>query len=143
VVACGGSVIVDFGAANAIVVSGGSEPAFDLVYYEMENPANNIQLDWVLLEVGPSSSGPWTQVFYWGDGILDANSNIGQAGYGSAGESDNQLIRLVELYNGNTTGVAIDVDAVAPAGTYQWLRITTPLGGNNDGAEVDSVQSLP
>ena len=142
-VGCGQNIVVDLGAANAIVVTGSTEPAFDLVYYEWENPANNINLDWVIIEVSTSSSGPWVQVFNWGNDILDANTNIGQAGYGAGSEPDNNPIPFADLYGGNSPGIAIDIDAFAPAGTYQWLRIMAPLGGDNDAAEVDSVESLP
>ncbi len=136
-------MIVDLGAPNAITVNGGAETAFDLVYYENENPATMINLDWVIVEIGRSDSGPWVQVFYWGDGLLDSNTNIGQAGYGAGSEPDNQPIPFADLYGGNSPGVAIDVDAFAPTGNYRWLRITTPLGGDNDAAEVDAIMSLP
>lgn len=126
-----------------IVVAGGTEPAFDLIFYEHENPAFTVNLDWVIVEVGSSASGPWYQVFYWGDDIVDANTNIGQLGYGSSGEPDNQPIPFADLYGGNSSGVAIDLDAVVPAGSYQWVRITAPLGGANDAAEVDAVDALP
>ena len=117
------------------------DPAFDLVYYEYENPANHINLDWVIVEIGSSSSGPWTQVFYWGDNNLDGNTNIGQAGYGAGSEPDNHQIPFADLYGG--PGVAIDVDAMAAPGTYRYVRISAPLGGDNDAAEVDSVETLP
>lgn len=138
-VGCGQSIVVDLGVANAITVTGVLEPAFDLIYYEFENPTDNINLDWVIVEVGTSDTGPWIQVFYWGDDILDSNTNIGQAGYGVVSEPDNHTIPFSDLYGGNSPGVAIDIDAVAAAGTYQWVRITTPLGGANDAAEVDSL----
>ncbi len=102
-----------------------------------------INLDWVIVEIGRSDSGPWVQVFYWGDDLLDSNTNIGQLGYGAGNEPDNFPIPFVNLYEGNSPGVAIDVDAFAPSGTYRWLRITTPLGGENDAAEVDAIRTLP
>ena len=102
-----------------------------------------INLDWIIVEVGRSSSGPWVQVFNWGDTVLDSNTNIGQAGYGASGELDNQPIPFTDLYQGSSPGIAIDVDAFAPAGNYQWVRISSPLGGDNDPAEVDSIKSLP
>lgn len=136
---------MDLGSSSAIDVAGGTETAFDLVYYEFVNPPNHISLDWVIIEIGTTNSGPWIQVFYWGDDVLDGNTNIGQAGFGGPGnEPDNEQIHFSFLYNG--PGVAIDVDAVSPpppVGTYQWVRISTPLGGDNDAAEVDSLESLP
>lgn len=131
------------GAPNAITVNGGADTAFDLVYYENENPATMINIDWVIVEIGRSDSGPWVQVFYWGDDLLDSNTNIGQANYGNGSEPDNHPIPFSDLYGGNSPGVAIDVDAFAQKGNYRWVRITTPLGGDNDAAEVDAIMSLP
>lgn len=142
-IGCGESLVVDLGAVKAIVVAGGVEPDYDLIFFELENPATTVNLDWVIVEVGTSASGPWYPVFYWGDGIVDTNSNIGQLGYGLGGEPDNQPIPFADLYGGNSAGVAIDLDAVVPAGSYQWVRFTAPLGGANDAAEIDSVDALP
>ena len=142
-IGCGQNLVVDLGAVKAIAVTGSAEPAFDIVYYELENPATNVNLDWVIVEIGTSPSGPWHQVFYWGDDILDANTNIGQLGYGAVSEPDNQSIPFADLYGGNSPGIAIDVDAVVPAGNYRWVRITAPLGGANDASEVDSLGVLP
>jgi hypothetical protein len=121
----------------------GDEPAFDFVYYEMENPANHMRLDWVIIEASVNGVDGWTQIFNWGNGVVDLNSNIGQLGYGSGGESDNYQIPITDLYGGNSTGVAIDLDAVVLPDTYQWIRIYSPTGGDNDGSEVDSIQVIP
>jgi hypothetical protein len=106
-----------------------------------------ISLDWVIVEVSKNAGGPWTPVFNWGDNIVDSNTNIGQAGYGAAGEADNQQIPFSALYGSGSlqTGVAIDVDAVAlpGPGIYRWVRIRSPLGGDNDSAEVDAIEVLP
>jgi hypothetical protein len=124
-----------------IIVNGSPDASYDLVYYENENPANNIMLDWVILEIGNCSSGSWYPVFTWYDGIVDTNTNVYAAGYGN-GEQDNKLIPTSAL-SPYQTGIAIDVDAVAPPGMYNCVRIQSPLGGDNDPAEVDSVQVLP
>jgi hypothetical protein len=43
-----------------------------------------------------------------------------------------------------TTGIAIDIDGVAPAGTYQYVRIYSPPGGPDGyGPEVDAIEVLP
>lgn len=131
------------GSSRAIAVSGSPEPAFDLVYYEFENPIWNINLDWVIVEVSTNGTEPWFPVFNWGNNIVDGNTNIGQAGIGDGNEPDNQPLPFSVLYNGNSPGIAIDIDEVVPADTYQWVRIWSPLGGDNDGAEVDSLQPLP
>lgn len=98
-------------------------------------------LDWVIVDVcADSSCSTAYTVFYWGNATADFNTNIGALGYGPP-ESDNQLIPSTDLWG--STGIAMDVDAVAPAGAYQWIRIQTPLGGANDPAEVDALEVLP
>jgi hypothetical protein len=95
----------------------------------------------VIVEVSASPAGPWYEVFNWYNGILDANTNIGAAGYGASGEPDNAAILAADLWN--SSGVAIDISAAAPAGTYRYIRISSPLGGGNDGSDVDSLEVLP
>ena len=99
-------------------------------------------LDWVIIEVRNCSGGSWYPVFSWYDGIVDNNTNVATAGF--SGEQDNKLISTGALYGSPyQTGIAIDVDAVVPPDTYNCVRIRSPLGGDNDPAEVDSVQVLP
>jgi hypothetical protein len=131
---CSGSVSVYLGSTPLIIPHGG----YDLVDYESPS-APGILLDWVIIEVGLTSGGPWFTVFNWGDGPIDANTNIGALGY-SPGEPDNQAIPSSDLWGG--LGIAIDVDAVAPAGTYWWVRASAPPGCN-DPAEVDAIEVLP
>jgi len=98
-------------------------------------------LDWVIVDVcADSSCATSYTVFYWGNAFADPNTNIGALGYGPP-EADNQSIPQTDLWG--STGIAIDVDAVAPAGTYQWIRIQSPLGDANDPAEVDALEVLP
>lgn len=131
---------------TSIFVSGASEPSYDLVYYERENPVGSISLDWVIVEIGNCSTGSWHTVFNWYDNVLDGNTNIAVAGYG-VGEQDNKIIPLSALYGSTPykTGIEIDVDAVRPSPgvVYNCVRISSPLGGDNDAAEVDAVQVLP
>ena len=110
-IGCGQNLVVDLGAVKAIAVTGSAEPAFDIVYYELENPATNVNLDWVIVEIGTSPSGPWHQVFYWGDDILDANTNIGQLGYGP---SASQTISL--------SPSLICMGAIRLASLLMWMR---------------------
>jgi hypothetical protein len=104
-----------------------------------------ISLDWVIVEVSPTGqSGTWTRIFYWGDHVHDAHTNI-PIGYvaDADGEADNEEIPLGLLFGSPIqTGIAIDVDLVAAAGAYQFVRIYSPLGGDNDPSEVDAVQLL-
>ena len=118
-----------------------------MVYYERENPngSSQIMLDWVIVEIAISPSGPWYPVFNWYDNVPDNNTNVGQSIYGS-GEQDNKSIPFSALYGSPPyqTGIAIDIDALAlPPGTYTSVRIRSPLGGDNDPAEVDAVEVLP
>jgi hypothetical protein len=127
----------------------------DFVYYERCfggcGTFPSVDLDWIKIEVSAigadsCSSGDevWYTAFYWGDAIDDNNDSIPGSYYPP--ENDNQNIPITSLYNGNSPGFAIDLDAVAlgvPAGTYRCMRFTSPLGGNNDGSEIDSIQGLP
>src|SRR6185503_1144784 len=114
--------------------------------YEREADATRgfIQMDFVSVQVGTSASGPWFEVFNWGDGVLDANTNIGQAGYGSSGEpADLQIPMTNPILYGSMpfiTGIAIDVDAKAPPGVYRWVRLVGVGAGSN--SEVDALQVL-
>lgn len=146
-IACNVGMIIDLGS-NPIVTSGDNNP--DLVYYEIQGnplptPPEQIFMDWVIVEVGQNPTGPWYQVFNWGDGSLDNNTNIGQAGLP---ETDNLPVPMTTppLYGTApfTTGITIDIDAVGvPAGPYQYIRITSPAGGSTDGPEVDAIEVLP
>jgi hypothetical protein len=155
------AIIVDLGAGSPITTTHSGK---DLVYYERQNLATpgNISLDWVVVDV---CSDPLCitayRVFNWGDNIVDANTSIGEAGYGSAGEPDNDLIPMTSppLYgappppldpltpngSGIVAGIGIDVNPLygVPDGTYQWVRIYSPLGGANDGAQVDALYVIP
>lgn len=114
------------------------DPGYDLVFYELHNPIGFMRLDWVIIEISDDGSN-WVEIFNWGDGNPANNAIIS----GPPAEPDNYEMPLSVLYNGNTPGVAIDADAFASPGTYQYIRISSPLGGENDGAEVDSIELLP
>jgi hypothetical protein len=153
-IGCGLGMIIDLGGTP---VNRSGDGNFDLAYYELQamppqTPPEQIFLDWVVLEVGQSPSGPWYPVFNWGDGGPDSNTSIGQANYGNPIENDNALIPMTTPpLDGTapyTTGIAIDIDAPlntagAPLGSYQYIRIYSPLGGGNDGPEVDAIGILP
>jgi hypothetical protein len=130
--------VLDLGI-NPIVVP---HSGYDLVDYELENPPGVVSMDWVIIDAGPTAGGPWITVFNWGDDVADMNSNL--AAYGADGEGDNENIPTSAFY-GTTymTGIAIDVDGLLAPGSYQWVRIRSPLGGGNDGSHVDAIQVLP
>ncbi|MEW5956084.1 MAG: Calx-beta domain-containing protein [Chloroflexota bacterium] len=136
-----------------------ADPDYDLVYYERmsDGAAGEVAFDQVIIEVSENGTD-WYEVFNWGDGILDTNTNIGQApppgpyGGGSppapppGNEGNNVLIPMTTppLYQsaagGPITGVAIDIDAPllaagAPVGSYRYVQIT----GFAE-TEVDSIE---
>jgi len=145
-VACGQSMIIDLGLTPVIA---NGDMAFDLAIYERRDGATtNIEMDWIIVQIGTSSSGPWFTVFYWGDGGPDANTSLGRSGL-SVPEADNELVAMVnpQLLTAPMapfliTGIGIDVDAFVLPGTYQWLRVFTPNGGANDTSQVDYVEII-
>lgn len=102
-------------------------------------------MDHVTVEIAKDcTSGPWFMVFNWGDGTIDANTNIGALGY-SPGEPDNGPIPKSVLFGTAplNTGIAIDVDIPSvPIGNYGCVRLSAPAGGDNDPAEVDALEVL-
>jgi hypothetical protein len=150
---------MDLGS-NPIVVNATPDGNYDLVYYEDENPdgSGEIAMDQVILGISNDPSGnPFYQIFNWGDGVPDANSNVDTTTLGvPAAEVDNQTISTGDLYedpasspppSNSQTGILIDVDQAAshPApGSYQYLVIIAPPASNpnnaGDDGQVDSVQ---
>jgi hypothetical protein len=113
-------------------------------------------MDWVILQISTDQVN-WYTIFYWGDYIPDTNSNV--SGYT---ENDNAVIPLSVLYGTLPlkTGIAIDVDGApgvavpapldattipgpVPPGSYRYLRIYAPPGGDGDGTGMDSMDVLP
>jgi len=117
------------------IVADGDVGTPDFVYYERLATPVSIDLDWVQVEISMDGI-TWYQVFYWGDGIPDTNTNVDINVIGGA-EADNRSILATNLYN--STGITVDVDGLVPPGNYSWMRITSPVGGAN-GANVDAIQ---
>lgn len=118
------------------------DPNFDLVYYERPAPIGGIFLDWVIVEIGDGSN--WYTVFYWGNNIADTNSNMDfniLSNPQTPPEPDQRTILPGELYN--STGVAIDVDAIVPPGNYSYIRFTAPPGDSDNQMEIDAIEVLP
>jgi hypothetical protein len=148
---CGAQMIVPMVPTKTIVADGDFGVS-DMVYYEFLQPVaippnrcdgqRFVFMDWVVVQVGPSDAGPWYTVFHWGDNVSDTNTNV--AGFSADGELNNEEICISELYNGNSPGVSIDVDARAPAGVYTHVRLYVPAGPNPlDGLELDALDALP
>lgn len=163
-IACDVGMIIDLGSP-AVVVTGDSNPLdYEFIYYESEPssapppPPNVIFMDIVEIQIGQTPTGPWYTVMYWGDNNNDTNTNIfptypdnGPDSYQTGG-SDNQPMESPPLYANPSaptrpTGIQIDVDNVPtgppPLGSYQYIRLYSPVGGLDDGPEVDAIEVLP
>ncbi len=152
----GNYVVINL-SPNPIIVNGPSDKNYDFAYYEQHvapcNPAlpctsgSGIQMDSVILSISMDNTTYYV-VFNWGDGVPDANSNIGDVAKSSGTENDNQSIDSSELNGtGSTqTGVLVDVDNAPshpPVGSYQYLAIQAPVAppaDGGDGADIDSIQ---
>src|SRR5574342_1194795 len=100
-------------------------------------------MDDVRVEVCTSASCATAYtVFYWGDGTFDANTSFAGLPI-CAGEPDNCQVTNGYMYNGS--GIQIDVDAVAPPGTYTRIRLWAPAYNPptiTDGAEGDALATF-
>ena len=116
--------------------------SFDLVYYERAAPGGGIFLDWVIVEIGDGTN--WYTIFYWGNDVADTNSNMDfniLSNPQTPPEPDQRAIPAAELYN--STGIAIDIDAIVPAGSYSYIRFTAPPGDSDNQMEIDAIEVLP
>jgi hypothetical protein len=116
---------------------------YDLVYYERPAPGGGgIFLDWVIVEIGDGTN--WYTVFYWGNNVADTNSNMDfniLSNPQTPPEPDQRTILASEAYN--STGIAIDIDAIVPPGAYSYIRFTAPTGDSDNQMEIDAIQVLP
>ncbi len=133
----GGSLTLNI---NLIANGDGS---YDLAYYERAAPdGTGVFLDWVIIEIGDGTN--WYTVFNWGNNLADTNSNMDfniLPNPQVPEEADQRDIPTSALYNG--TGVAIDVDAIVPPGTYTYIRFTAPAGDSDGQTEIDALEVLP
>jgi len=117
-------------------------PGYDVVYYERPN-GSGILLDWMVVEVSQDGVN-WSQVFYWGDPSQnpDTNTNVDYTLLPPLDppEPDQRDISSAILYN--TTGIAIDLDALGLSGTYNYIRFYAPPGDVDGHSEIDAVQVL-
>jgi hypothetical protein len=124
-----------------LVASG--DGRYDLVYYERPAPGGTgIFLDWVIVEIGDGTN--WYTVFYWGNNVADTNSNMDfnlLPNPQAPEEGDQRDVPTASLYNG--TGIAINIDGIAPAGTYSYIRFTAPPGDSDNQMEIDALEVLP
>jgi uncharacterized repeat protein (TIGR01451 family) len=134
------------------VVNG--NPNYDLVYYEYPSgPDPGILLDWVRIEIGDGHN--WYTIFYWYDNAPvyvnqpDTNTNMDfnilppptGAPFPPPDEPDQRIIPSGAMYN--NSGIVIDLDPVAPPGTYPYLRFTAPAGDSDGQLEIDALFVCP
>ncbi|MBE7433276.1 MAG: hypothetical protein HS100_05125 [Anaerolineales bacterium] len=124
---------------------------YDLAVYEFLN-INVIYLDWFVVGITNDDTGAtYYEVFNWGNGIPDDNSNVGDIAVTTGGEADNEIVDPSQLYDSDGagpapgTGILIDVDdgtsGRPPPGTYGFVVIINPTGGA-DAVQVDAVQTV-
>jgi hypothetical protein len=140
-----------------VVVNGPSDKNYDLVYYEMQYPFSSpgyIRMDQVIVGITNDNTGSsYYQVFNWGDGVPDTNTNVDTSVIGvNPAEVDNQIIPMTDLHQDSAaspqTGITIDVDNAPsnpPPDTYNYVVIVAPPtppppAPAGDGGQTDSVQ---
>ena len=133
---------------------------YDLAFYEYDN-GGYVYLDWIIIGISNDPTGAdYYEVFSWGTGGPDENSNVGDVAVAEGGEYDNQQIDLSELHDPDgagtapQTGILIDVDtadSAPPPGIYQYVVIISPDdsdvdpangAGSGDPADIDAIQTV-
>ena len=135
---------VTFYLSQPIVANG--DAAADFVFYEVA-VGPDILIDHLVIEISQDGV-TWYQVFFWGDAVIDSNTNVSRSlapiNAACPIETDNCTIPLTELYN--NTGITVDVDnspyGAVPLGNYNYIRFTEPGLGSTDGAHVDSIEII-
>ncbi len=141
----GTAMIVDLGATPIT-----SNVGDDIVYYESPvagccGGGGGVMMDWVTVEVS-ADGATWSQVFNWGDASADTNITLWSNGYYGANgtaETDNEAIPAASLLSGSGIGIDVDFLGPVPVGGYRYLRVTSPVGGASDAAQLDAIQVLP
>ncbi|MCP4142604.1 MAG: DUF11 domain-containing protein [Chloroflexi bacterium] len=131
----GSSVTYNF--ETPIIANGDGTP--DFVYNEHLRPSGDrIHMDVVIIEISTDGVS-WYQVFNWGNGIADANTNVDINIIGGL-ENDNRTILSADLYG--LAGITVDIDPLVPLGSYTWVRISDPGTGVDSGLFFDSIEIL-
>ena len=121
------------------------------MYYDRPANPDGILLDWAIVEISSDGTN-WYTIFNWGNNVADTNSNMDFnilpppviAPYPPE-ETDQRDIPSSSLYTsaGYSTGIAIDIDAIVPAGVYHYIRFTAPLNDVDGHMEIDAIEVLP
>ncbi|MEW6402559.1 MAG: hypothetical protein AB1649_12220, partial [Chloroflexota bacterium] len=157
-----GSYFVLDMSSSPVVVNASPDGNYDLVFYEDENPngSGEIAMDQVIIGITNDPSGnAYYEVFNWGNGIPDTNTNVNTSTLGlPSAEVDNQIIPTADLYQDPSsppspsdpqTGILIDVDQAPshpPPDTYEYIVVIAPPDTNpnnaSDNGQVDSIQVI-
>lgn len=136
-------IVVNF----SVVVEATPDSNYDLVLYEYNN-FGYVFIDWVIVGISNDPTGStYYEVFNWGNGTPDTNTNIGDV---AGTEDDEQQTDLSEFHdpdepdgtNDNQTGILIDVDNATsepPPNTYNYIVVIAPNGGGS--TEIDSIDT--
>jgi hypothetical protein len=145
----GGVITLDFGIGNGIMDGQG----YDFVFYEWVNPdpppTGAVHLDFIAIELSEDLA-MWYEVFNWGDGYnspMDDSTNITAFSNDTDEEVDNEVITATFLYdwpNPPSSGILIDINFLPDPSNaqYRYVRLSCPGGGDNDSAQVDSIERL-
>ena len=132
-----------------LIANGDTNP--DLVFYEYEVPATgNVYLDLVIIRISSDGTN-WFDIFNWGDQLSDTNTNMDftflppptNVPLPPPEEQDERDIPTSFFYPYPGWGVAIDIDAIVPPGTYSWIQFYAPPDGNDNKTEIDAIEILP
>ncbi|HAV76977.1 MAG TPA: hypothetical protein DCX53_06440 [Anaerolineae bacterium] len=132
-----------------LIANGDTNP--DLVFYEYEVPATgNVYLDLVIIRISSDGTN-WFDIFNWGDQLRDMNTNMDftflppptNVPLPPPEEQDERDIPTSLFYPYPGWGVAIDIDAIVPPGTYSWIQFYAPPDGNDNKTEIDAIEILP
>ena len=145
-VASGDYVVVDLtngGVDPPITVNGPSDTNYDLVYYERHDKGSTVNFDQVIIGISMFSNGnTYYEVFNWGDGVPDTNSNLVSNGTTLDESLAHEAVDDSSLYGTSPlqTGVLIDVDngnGHPPPGYYNYVVI---IAQGNHPADVDAIE---
>lgn len=125
---------------------------YDFAYGEGllgSNPAR-MSLDWLVIQVAETASGPWHTVFYWGDQQPDRNTvymptqpytsiysgmSMAQIAAARGNDEEDDLTLATGL-------IYINIDERAPSGTYSYIRVLSPKSGLTDPVNVDMIYRM-
>jgi hypothetical protein len=150
-------VILDIGS-SPIVVSNTSDGNYDLILYEATytQASGDVVVLMDQISILISQDGiDYYEIFNWGDNAADTNTNVNfnDLPADCVQECDNREIPITPIpatgsilytdpVTGINTGILIDVDTAPdnpPEGIYKYMIIVSPLSGDLDAAQVDSI----